>query len=49
MLDTVDLHSLRSARERLGGQGEVRIPSVEELGEDALRELASVLRSISRS
>jgi hypothetical protein len=45
VLDTVDLHGLRSARERLGGQGEACLPEIADLGADGLRELASILRS----
>jgi glycosyltransferase involved in cell wall biosynthesis len=41
MVDTIDLHALRRARERTGTE----IPSDEEFGDDLLRELASLHRA----
>lgn len=49
LVDTQDLHSLRRARERLVAKGatgdSLRNPPVEEMGEDLLRELASLYRA----
>lgn len=49
VVDTQDLHSLRRARERLAAKGapreKVEKPDIDDLGEDLLRELASLHRS----
>lgn len=49
LVDTQDLHSLRRARERLLARGksgkELEHPSVRDMGEDLLRELASLYRA----
>lgn len=49
VVDTQDLHSLRRARERLAGAGktneEIKNPSPADMGEDLLRELASLYRA----
>lgn len=49
LVDTQDLHSLRRARERLAAKGVtgdgLLHPSLDELGEDLLRELASLYRA----
>lgn len=49
LVDTQDLHSLRRARERLVAQGksgkELALPTPEQMGEDLLRELASLYRA----
>lgn len=49
VVDTQDLHSVRRARERLAQQGapeeKILAPSFADLGEDLLRELASLYRA----
>ncbi len=50
ILDTVDLHSLRRARQRIASQGLsneicVEVPDAELVGDDFLREIASIFRS----